>query len=196
MVHGSPPYEMKRSKPHSKDCRPVVRQRSSSMRTHACWKTRLVKPPAMLRSWLCVREESGVTCQVPASPLPLVRCPINHSTARLRACRFCSPGRYHLRRFAAAIRPEFLWWGPHKRGIMRYREHAGQRVKIKEIAEAMVGNTVWCCNNWFAPLATPCAEVAGCTFKDRQVRLATPRELYKCRMFQITTCAKPRDLNT
>ena len=27
----------------------------------------------------------------------------------------------------------------------------------------------------------------GCTFKDRQVRLATPRELYKCRMFQITT---------
>jgi hypothetical protein len=63
----------------------------------------------------------------------------------------------------------------------------GRRVKIKEIAEATVGNTVWCCNNWFAPLATPCAEVAGCTFKDRQVRLATPRELYKCRMFQITT---------
>ena len=63
----------------------------------------------------------------------------------------------------------------------------GQRVKIKEIAEAMVGNTVWCCNSWFAPLTTPCAEVAGCTFKDRQVRLATPRELYKCRMFQITT---------
>jgi len=31
------------------------------------------------------------------------------------------------------------------------------------------------------------AEVAGCTFKDCQVRLATPRELYKCRMFQITT---------
>jgi hypothetical protein len=34
----------------------------------------------------------------------------------------------------------------------------GQRVK--EIAEAMVGNTVWCCNSWFAPLTTPCAEVA------------------------------------
>src|SRR5262249_59679314 len=50
-----------------------------------------------------------------------------------------------------------------------------QRVKIKEIAEAMVGNTVWCCNSWFAPLTRPCAEVAGCTFKDRQVRLATPR---------------------
>jgi len=63
----------------------------------------------------------------------------------------------------------------------------GQRVKIKEIAEAMVGNTVWCCNSWFAPLTTPCAEVARCTFKDRRVRLATPRELYKCRMFQITT---------
>jgi hypothetical protein len=61
----------------------------------------------------------------------------------------------------------------------------GQRVKIKEIAETVVGNTVWCCNSWFAPLPRPCAEVAGCTFKDRQVRLATPREL--CRMFQITT---------
>jgi len=60
-------------------------------------------------------------------------------------------------------------------------------LKIKEIAEAMVGNTVWCCNKWFAPSTTPCAEVVGCTFKDRQVRLATPRELYKCRMFQITT---------
>jgi hypothetical protein len=60
-------------------------------------------------------------------------------------------------------------------------------VKIKEIAEAMVGNTVWCRNGSFAPLATPCAEVTGCTFKDREVRLATPRELYKCRMFQITT---------
>ena len=57
----------------------------------------------------------------------------------------------------------------------------------KEIAETVVGNTVWCCNSWFAPLPRPCAEVAGCTFKDRQVRLATPRELYKCRMFQITT---------
>jgi len=63
----------------------------------------------------------------------------------------------------------------------------GQRVKIKEIAEAMLGNTVWCCNRWFARLTTPCAEVAGCTFKDCQVRLATPRELYKCRVFQITT---------
>jgi hypothetical protein len=63
----------------------------------------------------------------------------------------------------------------------------GQQVKIKEIAEAMVGNMVWCCNSWFAPVTTPCAEVAECTFKDRQVRLATPRELYKCRMFQITT---------
>src|SRR5215813_15368499 len=67
-------------------------------------------------------------------------------------------------------------------------EHAGAtRVKIKAIAEAMVGNTVWCRNSWFAPLTRPCAEVAGCTFKDRQVRLATPCELYKCRMFQITT---------
>src|SRR5262245_11766380 len=63
----------------------------------------------------------------------------------------------------------------------------GEGVKIKEIAEAMDGNTVWCCNSWFAPLRTPCAEVAGCTFKDRQVRQATPRELYRCRMFQITT---------
>jgi hypothetical protein len=60
-------------------------------------------------------------------------------------------------------------------------------VKIKEIAEAMPGNTVCCRNSSFAPLATPCAEVTGCTFKDREVRLATPRELYKCRMFQITT---------
>src|SRR5262249_27873920 len=62
-----------------------------------------------------------------------------------------------------------------------------QRVKIKEIAEAMVGNTVWCLNSWFAPQTTPCAEVAGCTFKDCQVRLATPRELYTCRMLQIKT---------
>jgi hypothetical protein len=60
-------------------------------------------------------------------------------------------------------------------------------MKIKEIAEAMSGNTVWCCNSWFAPSARPCAEIAGCTFKDREVRSATPRELYKCRMFQITT---------
>jgi hypothetical protein len=60
-------------------------------------------------------------------------------------------------------------------------------MKIKEIAEAMSGNTVWCQNGWFAPSATPCAEVAGCAFKDCQVRLATPRELYKCRMFKITT---------
>ena len=60
-------------------------------------------------------------------------------------------------------------------------------MKIKEIAEAMSGNTVWCRNSWFAPSATPCAEVAGCTFKDREVRSATPGELYKCRMFQITT---------
>jgi hypothetical protein len=60
-------------------------------------------------------------------------------------------------------------------------------MKIKEIEEAMSGNTVWCRNSWFAPSATPCAEVAGCTFKDREVRSATPRELYKCRMFQITT---------
>jgi hypothetical protein len=60
-------------------------------------------------------------------------------------------------------------------------------MKIKEIAEAMSGNTVWCRNSWFAPSATPCAEVAGCAFKDCQVRLATPRELYKCRMFKITT---------
>src|SRR5262249_48292631 len=66
-------------------------------------------------------------------------------------------------------------------------EHAGQPVKTKEIAEAMAGNMVWCCNTWFAPSTTPCAQVAGCTFKDCQVRLATPRELYKCRMFQITT---------
>jgi hypothetical protein len=63
----------------------------------------------------------------------------------------------------------------------------GQGMKIKEIAEAMSGNTVWCRNSWFAPSATPCAEVAGCAFKDCQVRLATPRELYKCRMFKITT---------
>jgi hypothetical protein len=63
----------------------------------------------------------------------------------------------------------------------------GQGMKTKEIAEAMSGNTVWCRNGWFAPSATPCAEVAGCAFKDCQVRLSTPRELYKCRMFQITT---------
>src|SRR5262245_41044311 len=63
----------------------------------------------------------------------------------------------------------------------------GQRVKIKEIAKAMVGNTVWCLNSWFAPLPTPCSEVAGCTFKNCEVRLATPSELYKCRMFQVTT---------
>jgi len=49
----------------------------------------------MLRSWLYVREESGVTCQVPASPLPLVRCPINHSTLTIppRGCALVATAR-------------------------------------------------------------------------------------------------------
>src|SRR5262249_8739666 len=41
------------------------------------------------------------------------------------AGRTRSAGRYHSRRFAAAIRPEILWLGPHKRGIMRYRRACG-----------------------------------------------------------------------
>jgi hypothetical protein len=52
-------------------------------------------------------------------------------------------------------------------------------MKIKEISEAMSGNTVWCRNSWFAPSATPCAEVAGCTFKDREVRSATVSSSWK-----------------
>jgi hypothetical protein len=34
--------------------------------------------------------------------------------------------------------------------------------------------------------------VAGCAFKDCQVPLATARELYKCRMFKITTVSSSR----
>ena len=58
-------------------------------------------------------------------------------------------------------------------------------MKIKEIAQAMQGNVVWCLNRWFARTVTTCVNVAGCTFKDGEKRLATPRELYKCRTFRI-----------
>ena len=67
MVHGLPPYGNERSKLRSKGCRPVIRPRSSSM-NNACLledKTRLQCTELVVR-----REESGVTCQVPASPLP------------------------------------------------------------------------------------------------------------------------------
>jgi hypothetical protein len=57
-------------------------------------------------------------------------------------------------------------------------------MKIK-VAKAIEGKTVWCLNRWFAPRLTPSADVVGCPFKHGQKRLATPRELYKCRMFRI-----------
>src|SRR5215472_8731114 len=80
MVHGSPLMEMKRSKLRSKDCRPgdstafiIHEERMLAGRQDS--QNRLQCTELVLRT-----EESGVTCQVPASPLPLVCCPINHST--------------------------------------------------------------------------------------------------------------------
>ena len=83
-----PLMEMKRSKLRSKDCRPVIRPRSSSMKNACLLEDKTRKTACNVRSWLYVREESKVTCQVPASPLPLVRCPINHSTITIppRGC--------------------------------------------------------------------------------------------------------------
>jgi ABC-type uncharacterized transport system substrate-binding protein len=53
---------------------------------------------------LYVREESGVTCQVPASPLPLVRCPINHSTLTIppRGCALVASPPDHIDEFRRA----------------------------------------------------------------------------------------------
>src|SRR5215469_12167474 len=62
--------------------RPVIRPRSSSMKNACLLEDKTRKTACNVRSWLYVREESKVTCQVPASPLPLVRCPINHSAAQ------------------------------------------------------------------------------------------------------------------
>src|SRR5215467_9579909 len=79
MVHGLPPYG-------NETLQAPLEGLSSCDSTafiihgNACLledKTR--KTACNVRSWLYVREESKVTCQVPASPLPLVRCPINHS---------------------------------------------------------------------------------------------------------------------
>src|SRR5215470_18040953 len=61
---------------------PVIRPRSSSMKNACLLEDKTRKTACNVRSWLYVREESKVTCQVPASPLPLVRCPINHSAAQ------------------------------------------------------------------------------------------------------------------
>src|SRR5215472_16985182 len=88
MVHGLPPYG-------NETLQAPLEGLSSCDSTafiihgNACLledKTR--KTACNVRSWLYVREESKVTCQVPASPLPLVRCPINHSTLTIppRGC--------------------------------------------------------------------------------------------------------------
>src|SRR5262249_52626890 len=49
-------------------------------------KTR--KTACNVRSWLYVREESGVTCQLPPPPPPLLRSPITHPPLTLppRGC--------------------------------------------------------------------------------------------------------------
>jgi hypothetical protein len=72
------------------------------------------------------------------------------------------------------------------RVVIRARGMWGARMKIKEIAEVMIGNQVWCRNGWLASVATPCEKIE-CTFKNSQRRLATAKELYRCRCFQITT---------
>ena len=62
-------------------------------------------------------------------------------------------------------------------------------MSFEQIKLAMKGNMVWCRNGEFASEATPCDEVI-CQFKKSQRRLATPAELDKCRMFQITTISE------
>src|SRR5215468_7632948 len=82
MVHGSPPYGNETLQAPLEGLRPVIRPRSSSMKNTCLLEDKTRKTACNVRSWLYVREESKVTCQVPASPLPLVRCPINHSAAQ------------------------------------------------------------------------------------------------------------------
>src|SRR5215468_951784 len=88
MVHGSPPYGNETLQAPLEGLRPVIRPRSSSMKNACLLEDKTRKTACNVRSWLYVREESGATCQVPASPLPLVRCPINHSTLTIppRGC--------------------------------------------------------------------------------------------------------------
>jgi len=67
----------------------------------------------------------------------------------------------------------------------------GIHMKIKE--QAMTNNIVWCVNKYITRHKTSCAKVS-CGFKDCKQRLATARELYRCRVFEITTPNKVRVL--
>jgi|AmaraimetFIIA100_FD_contig_121_4550_length_580_multi_2_in_0_out_0_2 hypothetical protein len=69
----------------------------------------------------------------------------------------------------------------------------GIHMKIKEIEQAMTNNIVWCVNKYITRHKTSCAKVS-CGFKDCKQRLATARELYRCRVFEITTPNKVRVL--
>ena len=62
-------------------------------------------------------------------------------------------------------------------------------MRKSEIKEAMKDNIVWCCNEMYAPGILPCSDI-DCPFKNDEGRLAKPKELKKCRSFQIT---KPTD---
>jgi uncharacterized membrane protein len=77
--------------------------------------------------------------------------------------------------------------------VQRTRVTRGFAMKIKEIEQAMTNNIVWCVNKYITEHKTSCAKVS-CGFKDFGQRLATGRELYQCRVFEITTPNKVRVL--
>jgi len=55
-----------------------------------------------------------------------------------------------------------------------------------KISHYMVGNQVWCRNGLVCFDATPC-EQCTCQYKNNEKRLAIPKELNRCKSFQITT---------